>query len=219
MNFSESPDVKSAPRVQSRIRTATGLLRGRQRLILVLLTFGRTAVGLCDLLVAAAMYLLFLLLQGRSISHYLWWMPRTVLSAAVVTMALVVLRALTDISSARSTFRQIQNLHTALLLRLTEGYSRIQWGRFVECNRSELSARALQTTREAADFYHRSIEMTANVVVVIVMTAALVYQSVAAACALGFAITAFYVGHRKFGPTGIRLSFRSVSVFRQNVWP
>jgi ABC-type multidrug transport system fused ATPase/permease subunit len=196
MNFSESPDVKSAPRVQSRIRTATGLLRGRQRLILVLLTFGRTAVGLCDLLVAAAMYLLFLLLQGRSISHYLWWMPRTVLSAAVVTMALVVLRALTDISSARSTFRQIQNLHTALLLRLTEGYSRIQWGRFVECNRSELSARALQTTREAADFYHRSIEMTANVVVVIVMTAALVYQSVAAACALGFAITAFYVGHR-----------------------
>jgi hypothetical protein len=38
--------------------------------------------------------------------------------------------------------------------------------------------------------------MTANVVIVAVMTAALVYQSLAAACALCFAVAAFYAGHR-----------------------
>jgi ABC-type multidrug transport system fused ATPase/permease subunit len=164
--------------------------------MLVLLTLGRIAVGFCDLLVAAAMYLLFLMLQGRSTGHQHWWLAETVLSAAVTTVALVVLRGLMDIFSAHSAFRQIQNLHTAFLLRLTEGYSQIQWGRFVECNRSELSGRALHTTREAADFYHRCIEMTANVVIVAVMTAALVYQSLIAACALGFAVAAFYAGHR-----------------------
>ncbi len=147
-------------------------------------------------MVASAIDLLFLLLHERSASHQYWWMPGTVLSAAVITTVLVVLRGLMDLLSARSCFRQIQNLHTAFLLRLTEGYSQIQWGRFVECNRSELSGRALHTTRDAADFYHRCVEMTANVVIVAVMTAALVYQSPMAACVLGFAVAAFYGGHR-----------------------
>jgi ABC-type multidrug transport system fused ATPase/permease subunit len=191
----DSMKIDSSARAGGSFRTALGPLGNRQRLILVLLTLGRIAVGFCDLLVAAAMYLLFLLLQGRAFSHHLWLTPMTVLSAAVVTAVLVVLRGLLDLFSARSAFRQIQNLHTAFLLRLTEGYSRIQWGRFVECNRSELSARALQTTREAADFYHRCIELTSNLVIVAVMTAALVYQSLAAACALGFAVAAFYAGH------------------------
>ena len=196
MSCIDSTDVEGTGHFGGSLRTAIGLLGNRQRLILALLTLGRIAVGFCDLLVAAAMYLLFLLLQGRGFGRHLWWTPMTVLSAALITTVLVVLRGLMDLFSARSAFRQIQNLHTAFLLRLTEGYSRIEWGRFVECNRSELSARALQTTREAADFYHRYIEMTANVIIVAAMTAALVYQSLAAACALGFAVAAFYAGHR-----------------------
>ncbi len=153
-------------------------------------------MGVCDLLVAAAMYLLFLLLQGRATLHSHWWTPKTVLSAAVMTMVVVVLRSLTDLFSSHFTFRQMQSLHTAFLLRLTEGYNRIQWDRFVECNRSELAGHALHTTREVADFYRHCVEMTANVVIVAVMTAALVYQSFAAACILGSAIAAFYAVHR-----------------------
>ena len=192
----DTMEIDGTARAGGRFRKAIGLLENRQRLILVLLTLGRIAVGFCDLLVAAAMYLLFVLLQGRSTWHPLWWTPNTVLSAAVITTVLVVLRGLMDLLSARSTFRQIQNLHTAFLLRLTEGYSRLQWGRFVECNRSELSGRALHTTREAADFYHRCIEITANVVIVSVMAAAAVYQSLVAACVLSFAAAAFYGVHR-----------------------
>ena len=69
-----------------------------------------------------------------------------------------------DILSARSAFRQVQNLHKDFLLRLIDGYSRLQWESFVGRNRSELSGHALHTAREAADFYLRCIEMTANVV-------------------------------------------------------
>ena len=196
MNPIDNTEVEGAARIGAGVRLVIRLLGNRQRLILVLLTLGRIAVGVCDLLLAAAMYLLFLMLQGRSTLHHLWWEPKTVLSAAVITTVLVVLRGLMDLLSARSAFRQVQNLHTAFLLQLTEGYSQIQWGRFVECNRSELSARALHSTREAADFYHRCIELTANVVIVAVMTAALVYQSPIAACGLGLAVAAFYGGHR-----------------------
>jgi ABC-type multidrug transport system fused ATPase/permease subunit len=196
MSRIDGPEVEGPARIGGSLRTALRLLDYRQRLVLVLLTLGRIAVGFCDLLVAAAMYLLFLLLQGRTALHHLWWTPKTVLSAAVTTMVLVVLRGLTDLSSSHFTFRQIQNLHTSFLLRLTEGYSRIQWDRFAERNRSELSGHALHTTREVADFYRHCVELTANVVIVAVMTAALVYQSLAAACILGSAVAAFYAVHR-----------------------
>jgi ABC-type multidrug transport system fused ATPase/permease subunit len=196
MNGIDSTKLNGTAPVEGGLRTALRLLDNGQRLILVLSTLGRIAVGLCDLLVAAAMYSLFLLLQDRGTLHHFWWTPKSVLSASLVTVVLVVLRGLMDIFSTRSTFGQIQNLHTTFLLRLTEGYSRIQWSRFIERNRSELSARALQTTREAADFYHRCVEMTANVVIVAIMTVALAYQSFAAVCFLGFAIAVFYIGHR-----------------------
>jgi len=196
MSRIDRTEVEGPARAGGSLRLAVGLLGNRQRLVLVLLTLGRIAVGCCDLLVAAAMYLLFLLLQGRTTLHHLWWTPKTVLSAAVITMVLVVLRGLTDLGSSHFTFRQLQNLHSAFLLRLTEGYSRIQWDRFVECNRSELSGHALHTTREVADFYRHCVEMTANVVIVSVMAAALVYQSPAAACILGSAVAAFYAVHR-----------------------
>jgi ABC-type multidrug transport system fused ATPase/permease subunit len=198
VNPIDNAEVQGAVHNPTGLRPAIGLLRNRQRLVLVLLTLTRIAVGSCDLLVAAAMYWLFLVLQGHSAKHHLWWTPNTVLSAALITTGLVVLRGLTDIVSARASFRQIQNLHADFLLRLTNGYSQIQWDRFVEWNRSEISGRTLHTTREAADFYHRCIEMTANVVIVAVMTAALMYQSLIAASALGLAVAGFYAGHKYF---------------------
>ena len=189
-------EVEHPPRTGGGLRTVIGLLGSRQSFMLVLLTSGRIAVGVCDLLVAAAMYLLFLLLQGGSSGHHPWWTPKTVLSAAVITTVLVALRGVMDLVSARCVFHQIQNLYTGFLLQLTEGYSQLQWGRFVECNRSELSGLALHTAREAADFYHRCIEITANVAIVAVMAAALVYQNLIVACGLSLTLAVFYGGHR-----------------------
>ena len=177
---------------------AMRLLGNRQRIALVLLTLGRITVGFCDLAVAGAMYLLFLLLQNRSPVHHLWWIPKTTLSVAVITSILVVLRALLDLFSARSVLHQIQKLYMDLLLRLTRGYNEMCWGRFAESNRSELSNHALYTAREAAEFYQRCIELTAAVVIVAVMTAALIYQSLLAACAFALALGSFYGMHRLF---------------------
>lgn len=190
--------VENFFRVGGKLGVAIRLLGSRQRIALVVLTIERIAVGFCDLAVAAAMYLLFLLLQGRSPAHHLWWIPKTTLSAAVITSILVVLRALIDLFSARSVIHQIQKLYTDLLLRLTRGYNELHWGRFVESNRSELSNHALYTAREASEFYQRCIELTAAVVIVAAMTAALVYQSLIAACAFAVALGAFYGVHRLF---------------------
>ena len=184
--------------VGGNLGVATKLLGNRQGIGLVLVTVERIAVGFCDLAVAAAMYLLFLLLQGRWPTQHFWWIPKTTLSAAVITSILVVLRALMDLFSGRSVVHQIQNLYTDLLLRLTQGYNEMHWGRFVESNRSELSNHALYSAREAAEFYHRCIELTAAVVIVAAMTAALVYQSPIAACGFAFALGALYGMHRLF---------------------
>ena len=187
------------------------LLTNRQRITLVLLTLARIAVGFCDLAVAASMYLLFLLLQDRSPTHHLWWIPRTTLSAAVITSILVVLRALMDLFSARSTIQEIQKLYTDLLLRLIQGYNEMHWVRFVESNRSELSNHAIYTAREAADFYQRCIELIAAVVIVAAMTAALVYQSLIAACGFALALGTFYGIHRLF----IRSTLQQAAVRRE----
>jgi ABC-type multidrug transport system fused ATPase/permease subunit len=142
------------------------------------------------------MYVLFLLLQGRSPAHHFWWVPKTTLSAALIASILVALRASMDLASARSVFRNTQLLYTDFLLRLTHGYSQMQWSQFAGCNRSELSNHSIYTAREAADFYHRCIEMAAGLATVAIMTIALIYQSVLAACALGCALAAFYGVHR-----------------------
>jgi ABC-type multidrug transport system fused ATPase/permease subunit len=178
-----------------RWHTAIRLLRPWQRAVFALLTVARIAVGICDLALAAAMYLLFLLLQGRT-PHHPWWAPGTILSGALLTSIIVVIRASVDIFSSRSAFRQIQGLATDFMLRLTRGYSEMQWIRFVERNRSELANHALHTAREAADFYHRCIELAAGLVTVAVMAAAFVYQSVAAACGFACVLAAFYCLHR-----------------------
>jgi ABC-type multidrug transport system fused ATPase/permease subunit len=192
----ESSEVDRGSSPRGGFGATIGLLESRQRLVLVLLTLGKIAVGFCDLLVAAAMYQLFLLLQGRSTQ--LWWIPQTSLSAAVIASILVILRGLLELYSARLAFRKVQDLQTDFTLRLTAGYSRLQWGRFVECNRSELSRHALHSAREAGEFYYGCIEIAANVVIVAAMAAALVYQSVIAACTLCCVAALFYGGHRVF---------------------
>jgi ABC-type multidrug transport system fused ATPase/permease subunit len=177
-------------------RSALRLLGSRQRLSLLWLIAERVAVGLCDLLLAGAMYLLFLLLQGASPAHHRWWTPKTTLSAALITAVLVVLRALIDLSSTRSVVRHMQNLYTELLLRLTRDYNEMLWIRFTQRNRSELLNHCMYTAREAANFYQFAVELIASALVVIAMTAALIYRSPAAACGLGVTVTVFYGMHR-----------------------
>jgi ABC-type multidrug transport system fused ATPase/permease subunit len=177
-------------------RLAFRMIQRRQRLLFAWLVVERVAVGVCDLLVAAAMYLLFLLLQGGSPSHHFSWAPKTTLAAALVTVGMVVLRSAMDLLATRRMVGYIQNLYKDFLLRLAHGYSEMRWACFVECNRSELLNHTVNTTREAATFYHHSIEMTAAVAVVMIMTIALVYQGLAAACGLGAAVFLFYAVHR-----------------------
>jgi ABC-type bacteriocin/lantibiotic exporter with double-glycine peptidase domain len=191
-------EVDGSSALGGNLRTAMRLLRNRQRIALVLITVERIAVGLCDLAVAVAMYLLFLLLQGHSPAHNLWWVPKTTLSAAAVTVILVALRVLLDLLSARTVIHQIQKISTDLLLRLTQGYNEMHWNRFVESNRSELTNHALYSAREAAEFYQRCIELIAAVAIVIAMTAALIYQSPVAACSFALVLGAVYGVHRMF---------------------
>jgi ABC-type multidrug transport system fused ATPase/permease subunit len=172
------------------------LVGSRQHLWFLWLIAARVMVGFCDLLLAAAMYLLFLFLQGVPSTHSHWWMPRTTLSAALITAALVILRALMDLASTRSVVGHIQTLYAEILLRLTDGYNRMQWAHFAQRNRSELLNQTMYTAREAVSFYHLGVEITAAAGVVIVMTVALVCQSPYAACGLGVAIAVFYGAHR-----------------------
>ncbi|MEI9979828.1 MAG: ABC transporter ATP-binding protein [Edaphobacter sp.] len=169
-----------------------------ERFRLVWLTALRIIVGLCDLLLAAAMYVLFVLLQGRTSAHHFWWIPRTTLAAALATSAIVILRSLLEIVSIQSVVEYIQSFYTNLLLRLTRGYAEMRWDRFVERNRSELLNHTVNTAREASYFYHLSIELTAAVTVVAAMTCALIYQSPIAACGLILAASVFYGIHRFF---------------------
>ncbi len=177
-------------------RRAIRLLSARQRLLFALLTASRIAVGACDLALAAAMYLLFLLLQGRTPAHSLWWAPRRILAAALLTGMIAVVRALVDILSARSVFRSTQNLATDFMLRLTRGYSEMKWTQFIERNRSQLINCSLNASREAADFYHRCIELAAGVIIVVLIAAAFIYQSLPAACGFACTLTAVYCVHR-----------------------
>lgn len=187
-------DARAAP--ESKWRLALGLLRGRQRIVLALLTAFRIVVGFCDIALAAAMYILFLLLQGRTPTHRFWWSPQTIIAAALFGAAMVLARALTDILSSRLAYRQIQNLYTDLLLRLAQGYCQMNWRRFIQRNRSELANHAVNTAREAADFYHRAVELVASVVIMLAITIALLYQSLVMAAAFGCGLILFYGIHR-----------------------
>src|ERR1700732_2991912 len=82
--------------VGGRFEAAFRLLEHRRYISLLWLIVERVAVGFCDLLVAAALYLLFLRLQANSPPHHLGWAPTSILTIAVITSGLVVVRALLD---------------------------------------------------------------------------------------------------------------------------
>jgi ABC-type multidrug transport system fused ATPase/permease subunit len=189
-------DAKRSFSFSEIFRLAFRLMQKRQRFLFAWLVVERVAVGVFDLMVAGAMYLLFLLLQGGSPLHHFWWTPKTTLAAALVTVGMVLVRSAMELLATRRLVGYIQNLYKDFLLRLTHGYSEMRWGCFVECNRSELMNHTVNTAREAAIFYQHSIEMIAAVAVVMIMTVAIVYQSVAAACGLGAAVMLFYGVHR-----------------------
>jgi ABC-type multidrug transport system fused ATPase/permease subunit len=182
----------------SKWHRAADLLTSRQRIFLYISTAARIFVGLCDLALAASMYLLFLLLLQHTPQHKFWWMPSSALNAAMLTAVVVLIRAFADIAASRIALRQTQILYNNFLLRLTEGYSRMRWSKFVERNRSELTNHAINTAREAADFYHRCIELAAGIIVVIVLTIALVYQSHLAAIAFACTLAVYYGMHQTF---------------------
>ena len=196
--MSSIEDAENEPHspITSEWRRVVQLLGVRQRALFALLTGARIAVGFFDLALAAAMYLLFLLLEGRAPTRNFWWTPKTALEAALFAATMVVFRALADIFSSRAVLHHIQHLYKDFLLRLTQGYSGMQWRQFVKLNRSELSNHTIHTAREAADFYHRCIEMVAGVVTIAVMTAAFVYESPIAACVFAGAVAAYYSGHK-----------------------
>ena len=198
MRFIEDTEIVPRSSLGAKWRRIVRLLDVRQRVVFAMLTGARITVGFCDLALAGAMYLLFLLLQGDAPPNHHGWEPRTALTATLLAAIVLVVRALADVFSSRAVLKQIQSIYSGLLQRLTQGYCEMQWNRFVKLNRSELANHALHTAREAADFYHRCIEMAAGLVTIAAMTAALVYESPIAACAFTGALAVFFFGHRLF---------------------
>jgi ABC-type bacteriocin/lantibiotic exporter with double-glycine peptidase domain len=162
---------------------------------LLSLTSSRVLVGLLDLLLAATMYRLFLLLQGVPPARHFWWTPQSVLSAAIAAAILVLLRSVFEIISIRSVVEYVQQRYASLVLRLTSGYTEMRWTRFVDCNRAELLNTIVNSAREGSFFYHLAIESVAALIVVAIMTGALVYESPLAALGVFLTASAFYGIH------------------------
>lgn len=168
----------------------------QERFRLLWLTSLRTMVGLLDLLLAGGIYTLFLLLQAHTPAHHFWWAPRTATEAALITACLVISRSFLEIASIHAVVAYVQNRYSSLVLRLTRGYTEMRWTSFIERNRSELLNTTINTAREASFFLHLSIEMTASLLVVGAMAAALVCQSPAAALGVSVVFIAFATVHR-----------------------
>jgi ABC-type bacteriocin/lantibiotic exporter with double-glycine peptidase domain len=178
---------------------ATGRILGKERRVsFIVLAIARVSVGLCDLLVAGGMYLVFLLLQGGVPTHHLCWTPKTSLSAALATAILIVLRSVLDLTSLRAVVEFAQKLYTELLIRLAHGYAGMEWQQFVQRNRSDLLHHTIHTARESATFFQAAIEAISAVIVVMLMAAALIHESTIVACGIGLALALFYAVHRLF---------------------
>jgi len=173
------------------------LLTPKDRRHLGLLVAFRTSVGFLDLLMAAAFYLLFLLLQGHPLpaaAHLL--SGYSFVKLAAITIAITLLRALAEIFSATALARNTSRLHLDLLGRLLQGYRMLRWESFVARNQSELASIAINTSREAAEYYHRLIELIAASITTLAMTSALFYSSPKAAVLLLLMAAGFYALHR-----------------------
>lgn len=171
----------------------------------------RIAVGCCDLLLAGTMYLVFLYLQGRAPSHFIPFAPRTISTAALSAVVLIILRCCLELFSLRSIVRYVQSIQTELTLRLTRGYTEMEWSHFTERNRSEMLNYAIHLPRDAAFFFHLCIELIASGIVVTMMLCALVYQSMSATGWLILCVAIFYLIHR----FSIREILRKASITKE----
>ena len=174
----------------------TTLMDATAPMRLIWLTSLRITVGCCDLLLAGAMYLVFLYLQGRTPSHWIPFAPKTISTAALSAVVLVILRCCLELLSLRSVVRYVQSIQTELTLRLTRGYTEMEWSHFAERNRSEMLNYAIHLPRDAAFFFHLCIELTASGIVIATMFCALIYQSVPATGWLALCVAIFYLIHR-----------------------
>lgn len=183
-------------RAIGRLGTAVHLLQPRERVTMVLLVAMRISMGLCDLLLAAAMYILFILIQGGSPLARGWWTPQTVLSAALITVVLILVRIAIDLGSTAFVVRFTQALYADRVLRLTQGYGRMRWSQFVQRNRSAMLKHAMVTALDAAYSYQLFIEIISASIVVTIFGAALIYQSPMLAVSLGVIALLLYGLHR-----------------------
>ena len=173
------------------------LLRPAQRMHALYLVCERIALGLCDLLLAAAMYVLFVQLQGGAPQHLAAWLPKSALVTTCWTALVILARLLLDLSASYGVTRFTQNLYAEFSERLVRGYGEMNWSAFVQRNRSELVKHALTTAQDAAYSYQVYIELVAGAAVVVVMAASLLYQSAALAGAMALLVLALYALHKR----------------------
>lgn len=98
------PQARPSPSpsdVIQRLRLAFRLLGRGQFLVFLGLTVRRVVVGLCDMLLAATMYLLFLRLRGTVPSQCFPWEPGAVIAASGIAIVLVPHRSYTGALPAR----------------------------------------------------------------------------------------------------------------------
>jgi ABC-type bacteriocin/lantibiotic exporter with double-glycine peptidase domain len=156
----------------------------------------RILVGVVDIAFACLLYLLCLSLQGRPVSLHVFGISQTILSLATLTAILTVLRTVLDMASTELVFDQVQSLYTTILLRLVSGYNQMSWGQFTQRNRSELVGSTIHAAGEAADFFHRWVELCASIVILLAMAAVMIYQSPLAASGFGVALAIAAVPYR-----------------------
>ncbi|MGI4756378.1 MAG: ATP-binding cassette domain-containing protein [Janthinobacterium lividum] len=186
------------------LRSPLHLLRPAQRLRVLLLVLERIALGVCDLLLAGAMYLLFVQLQGGAPQHFRTLLPASTLATTYWTAALVIARLVLDLSAAHGVTRFTQSLYAEFSQRLVCGYSELQWNVFVQRNRSEMVKHAMTTAQDAAYSYQIYIEIVSGTVVIAIMAASLLYQSLAVFSGLVLLVSVLYVLHRVVLQTRIR---------------
>ncbi len=186
------------------LRSPLHLLRPAQRVRVLSLVLERVTLGVCDLLLAGAMYLLFVQLQGGAPQHLRTLLPASTLATTYWTIALVIARLVLDLSAAHGVTRFTQNLYAEFSQRLVSGYSELQWNVFVQRNRTEMVKHAMTTAQDAAYSYQIYIEIVSGTVVIAIMAASLLYQSLAIAAGLVLLVGVLYVLHRVVLQTRIR---------------
>ena len=175
------------------LRSPLHLLRPAQRVRGLSLVLERVTLGVCDLLLAGAMYLLFVQLQGGAPQHFRTLLPASTLATTYWTVALVIARLVLDLSAAHGVTRFTQDLYAEFSQRLVRGYSELEWNVFVQRNRAEMVKHAMTTAQDAAYSYQIYIEIMSGTVVIAIMAASLLYQSLAIAGVLVLLVGVLYV--------------------------